>query len=311
MLATRKDKMEINRINPMKSALQNVGLIQTEPKGTGAGAAMHGETLLAGLLLGDETPAGAMLREVQAAAVERQAVEDIRLCRKLAQLLRRRMESDGREVNDTTERDAAAAGVVAVVQWRSGVLPSPIVTSDKTPHAVNAVAWRAIVAEMSADTFGSSVELSSVSEDWLLAACDPLAVACVGGLESRYDKVTRWMAERGAVRRKARVLERLELFKAGAGARRRELIDKTGRACLLLVGGYSLDSAAAQAGFKAAGRSSAGDRLAQAVRALGVGVQFNLRQHVTNYSEPDALRHIDNGQRYQPHAVFCTVQAAV
>jgi hypothetical protein len=168
--------------------------------------------------------------------------------------------------------------VVAVVQWRNGVLDSPVVTSEKTPCAVNAVAWRAIVAEMSADTFGNSVELSSVSEDWLLAACDPLAVACVGGLESRYDKVTRWMAERGAVRRKARVLERLELFKAGAGARRRELIDKTGRACLLLVGGDSLDSAAEQAGFKAAGRSSAGDRLAQAVRALGVGVQFTLRQ---------------------------------
>src|SRR5271155_4967336 len=99
----------------MQSALQTAGLIQAKPKGKGAGAAMHGETMLAGLLLGDEKPAGNLLREVQAAAVERQAVEDIKLCRKLAKLLRRRMESDGREVNDTTEHDAAAAGVLAVV----------------------------------------------------------------------------------------------------------------------------------------------------------------------------------------------------
>jgi hypothetical protein len=116
--------METNRINPMESALQNARLIQAKSKGTGAGAAMHGETMLAGLLVSNETPAGDLLREVQAQAVERQAVEDVRLCRKLAHLLRRRVEADGREVNDATEHDAAAVGVLAIVQWRNGVLAS-------------------------------------------------------------------------------------------------------------------------------------------------------------------------------------------
>lgn len=90
--------MEMNRINPMESALIEAGLIKAKPKGTGTGAgvAWHGESQLSAMLLGEDAPAGDLLREVQAQAVERQAVEDIRLCRKLAQLLRRRMESDGR-----------------------------------------------------------------------------------------------------------------------------------------------------------------------------------------------------------------------
>ena len=239
-------------------------------------------------------------------ALGRQSADDVAMCRKFAALLRRRMAADGREVSDDSERDGAAAGVAAVVAWRNGVAPSPVVAGKgewtfdgggmvkggaRVSEAVAVVAWRAVVEEMSADTLGNSVEVSTVSDSWLAGDLsgdvEPLAVAVLGSLmESRSDKASRLVRERGAARRKAQLAAKLDLFKAGANSRRRELVDKIGRACSLLMDGADIDTAAAAVGFNASGQTSAGDRLARAVRALGLRFQLTLRQRGEEFAAP-------------------------
>ena len=204
-------------------------------------------------LASDELPAGELLRACQALRAEEQGQADLALGRKLAHALRWRIIADGRDVSETTEQDGAAAATAAVVAWRNGALPSPVVAPGKTAAAVQVVAWRAVVAEISADTFGNSIELSSVSDQWLLAECSALAVACVAGFETRDEKARRLLAERGKAKRKLRLLARAELVKAAINrqkrlfhkySRRCALVDKVTRAALLLLSGVSLDAAA-------------------------------------------------------------------
>ncbi|MGA3268646.1 MAG: hypothetical protein ABSE16_17715, partial [Verrucomicrobiota bacterium] len=132
------------------------------------------------------------------------------------------------------------------------------------------VAWRAVVASISADTCGESVPLSSLSADWLAAIPMPS--------ESRAERLARLQVERMAARRSGLLVRRIAAIKAN-GKGLRGLADKIGQAAALLLAGETLDAAAAAAGFKASakrggrgGGTSAGDRLCQALRRVGVRV---------------------------------------
>jgi hypothetical protein len=233
---------------------------------------------------------------VMAVAAADQAAADVELCERLAGLLAARMESNGQlsrvKIKSSAAaskswprlslwpesiRDGAAAAAAAVVGWRNGVLPSPVVAGERMADTVAVVAWRALVASVKADDLGESVDLSSVSESWLVASLEPLAVACVSGVESRSDKASRWLAERGAARRKAQLERRVEDLQSGQTARRRELIARIGAACRRMIGGDSFEAAAA-VGFKADSGHTAGDKLATAARRIGLKMQVTLRQ---------------------------------
>jgi hypothetical protein len=127
-------------------------------------------------------------------------------------------------------------------------------------EAVAVVAWRAVSDELSRDDKGHSVELSTVSDEWLAAAVEPLAVACLAGFESRSDKAARLLRERGAKRRKAALPGRMDNLRHGH-ARRVQLVGR-------------IETAAA-VGFKARLRGGkvnqqAGVQLARAARAVGL-----------------------------------------
>ncbi len=245
-------------------------------------------------------PLGSLLREVQGAS-------DLRLARACARRLVAKIKANGGQINEDTERDAVGAGVVALAKWRTG--------EGDEPRAAR-VCWRGVEREVSGDILGDSIELSGVSAEWLMdiQKVEPLAVACVGGYETRDERARRYLTERGAARRASKVFPILERFAAGAGQRRRELADRIGRACLLLIGGESLDAAALAVGFHASGRSSAGDRLARAARAVMPGVHFDLRAPVKAKPEQARLNQqfefnadgvalcvdFDNGRRYAP-----------
>lgn len=205
-------------------------------------------------------PVGPLLSEIQ-------GQHDLRLAQSCARRLKSKIEGCGGTVNTDTEHDAAGAGVLALAQWRDGA---------GTGTAAR-LCWRAVERSISADTLGSSVEITSVGEDWLAAQIEPLA-ATLCGLDTRDDIARRWRAERARGRLASRVAGWVTA-RSGQSARRRELVDRIGRAMVLLLQGSSLDDAAEAVGFAGvvSQRKTAGDRLTRAVRAVVPDLAFDLR----------------------------------
>jgi hypothetical protein len=215
-----------------------------------------------------------------AAAAAEQTVEDVRLVTNCLRALVRHIEDKGGNVRQATQEEARAAGLCALVQWRNGVLACPAIPGKRVVDGAAVVAWRAVSDEISKDDMGHSVELSSVSDEWLAAAVEPLAVACCAGFESRSDKAARWLRQRGAARRKAALPAQMDRLRHGHG-RHRALVDRVEAAAARLIGGDSIDAAARAVGFKdrwlgGTIKEAAGVQLARAARACGL--VFNLIQ---------------------------------
>jgi len=158
-----------------------------------------------------------------------------------------------------------------LVQWRC--------KGDIGERLAARVAWRAVVNEISDDCFGDSVPVHTVADDWLW-------FNRAQGDESRQERAARFKVERLAKTRHARLLRRLANLPPGRG-KRKEAIERVGRAAVFLLQGERLDTAAAMAGFKSAakhvngsgGNTSAGDRLIQAVKRIGlIGDGFAIRR---------------------------------
>ena len=216
--------------------------------------------------------AGGLLGEVQ-------AQRDLTLCAAMSRKLLASMRRDGKQPSNATGDDATGAGVLAVARWRAinGKFPA-----RRVRGSVLAVAWRAVVRESSRDLLGDAVPLGEgAAADTLAGSALPLP--CFSGDDSRHDKAVRLVYERARAARPAQLSARLDALAAAGGRGSRALVvSKVGHAAALLLGGASIDSAATSAGFKSrgAGRSfnRAGDALGQAVRRLGFGFRFNLRQ---------------------------------
>jgi hypothetical protein len=212
-------------------------------------------------LASNESAAGPLLLEAQGQL-------DIALARACVRKLVARMAADGRPVSDTTQADAIAAGCLALTQWRQ--------RGDNGERLAARVAWRAIVDEISADCLGDSVPVHTVAEDWLWHNR-------AQGDESRLERAARFKVERLAKTRHARLLRRLANLPPGRG-KRKESIERVGRAAVFLLQGERLDTAAAMAGFKARGdghgkTKNHGDALIQAVKRIGlIGEGFAIRR---------------------------------
>lgn len=207
-------------------------------------------------LASGETASGPLLLEAQGQL-------DIALARACVRRLVARMAADGRPVSDTTQADAIAAGCLALVQWRQ--------RGDIGERLAARVAWRAVVDEVSADCLGDSVPVHTVADDWLW-------FNRAQGDESRPERAARLLVERLAKTRHARLLRRLANLPPGRG-KRKEAIERVGRAAVFLLQGERLDTAAAMAGFKASGSTRAGDRLVRSVARLGlIGEGFAIRR---------------------------------
>ena len=195
--------------------------------------------------------------------LEAQGQTDILLARACVRKLVSRMAADGRPVSDTTQADAVAAGCLALTQWRQ--------QGEIGERLAARVAWRAAVGEISDDCLGDAAPLHTLSDDWLWfnrAQSD----------ESRVERAARLKVERLAKTRHARLLRRLANLPPGRG-KRKDAIERVGRAAVFLLQGESLDTAAAMAGFKASGATRAGDRLVRCVVRLGlVGEGFAIRR---------------------------------
>lgn len=207
-------------------------------------------------LASSEQAAGALLLEVQGQL-------DIALARACVRKLVARMAADGRPVSDTTQADAVAAGCLALVQWRAN--------SGEGERLAARVAWRAVVDEISADCLGDAIPIHTLEDDWLW-------FNRAQGDESRPERAARLKVERLAKTRHARLLRRLANLPPGRG-KRREAIERVGRAAVFLLQGERLDTAAAMAGFKPSGATRAGDRLVRCVIRLGlIGEGFAIRR---------------------------------
>jgi hypothetical protein len=194
-----------------------------------------------------EQPVGQLLREAQGQC-------DLALARACVRRLVSRMAADGRPVSDTTQADAVGAACLALAQWRCA---GPI-----TERLAARVAWRAAVDEVSNDSLGESVPLHTLAEDWLWfnrAQRD----------ESRQERAARLQVERLAGTRHAGLLRRLANLPPGRG-KRKEAIERVGRAAVFLLQGERLDAAAGMAGFKGSSKSKPGDRLIEAVKRIGL-----------------------------------------
>lgn len=200
--------------------------------------------------------------------LEAQGQTDIALARACVRKLVARMAADGRPVSDTTQADAISAACLALTEWRS--------KGDIGERLTARVAWRAVVDEVSADCLGDSIPLHAVADDWLW-------FNRAQGDESRIERAARLVVERLAKTRHARLLRRLANLPPGRG-KRKEAIERVGRAAVFLLQGERLDTAAAMAGFKARsdghGKSkNHGDALIQAVKRIGlIGEGFAIRR---------------------------------
>lgn len=207
-------------------------------------------------LAGGETAGGPLLLEAQGQM-------DITLARACVRRLVARMAADGRPVSDTTQQDAVAAGCLALTEWRQ--------RGDIGERLAARVAWRAVVDEISADCLGDGVPIHTVADDWLW-------FNRAQGDESRLERAARLLVERLAKTRHARLLRRLANLPPGRG-KRKEAIERVGRAAVFLLQGERLDTAAAMAGFKGSSKSKPGDRLIEAVKRIGlIGVGFAIRR---------------------------------
>jgi len=204
--------------------------------------------------------------------LECQGRRDLAHCTALARKLGAKVRCHGGEFNAATEADAIGAGALALTRWRNGE------AVDGGGIGAGAVAWRAIVASVARDHYGEQVAFDWFTPEALAGSALPLP----GTYETRQDAATRLRFERTRAQRPARLAKRIEyLASMGGRGRRRELVERVGRALLLLLHGADLDSAATGAGFKASGdgrhKVRAGDMLARAVRRLGFKFQFDLR----------------------------------
>ncbi|HTB82222.1 MAG TPA: hypothetical protein VK742_01085 [Candidatus Sulfotelmatobacter sp.] len=248
------------------------------------------------------------------AAADEQTADDLRLVANCVRACVRAIVDGGRVVTPTMRDEATGAGLAAVVAWRNGASLAPPVTSERIVEAVACVAWRAVSDELSRDDKGRTVALSTVSDEWLAGAVEPLAVACVAGLESRSDKAARWVRERGQANRRAALPVKVETFRHGH-ARRRNLVDRIEAAAARLIDGDSVDTAAAAVGFKARMhggkvKEQAGVQLARAARA--VGLNFSLVQPSNGATEQDEFNPyrrtlaLEQGTAVAPCKVFPT-----
>lgn len=210
-------------------------------------------------LASSEQAAGPLLLEAQ-------GLTDVALALACVRKLVARMAADGRPVSDTTQADSVGAACLALTQWRQ--------RDDIGERLAARVAWRAVVDEVSDDCLGDSVPVHTVADDWLWfhrAQRD----------ESRPERAARFKVERLAKTRHARLLRRLANLPPGRG-KRKEAIERVGRAAVFLLQGERLDTAAAMAGFKAKTdrkTGGAGDRLVEAVKRIGlIGGGFAIRR---------------------------------
>lgn len=245
-----------------------------EPDKRGAGAMLVSgavDSLPVGVALGASVlAAGPLLAEVQGQRV-------LSMAHGMADKLARQMRRDGRHVSEATIEDGASSGAAAVVVLLNQVGPTV------QPVDVRSVCWRAVVDSMSSDNLGESVTLGDMSPDDLAGSALPLP----GWYEDRTDRASRLAFERARGRRGGLLARRVEVIKSKGGrGRRADLVDKVHRAAVLLLHGHTLDDAAEQAGFKSSGRTSAGDRLAQAVRRLGCRCLLNARQSSRSDKSP-------------------------
>ena len=210
-----------------------------------------------------EQPQGALLLEAQGQI-------DLSISESCARKLAGRMRASGKHVHEDTIADAIGAGALALTQWRAS---GAGVDGERETMAAR-VAWRAVVAEMSRDTFGDSLPIQTVSDDWLwhnTAQRD----------ESREERAARFIVERQASTRQLHLFRRLANLPCGRG-KRAEVIERVGNAASMLLTGMTVDEAAAAAGFNARrnGRftRSAGDAFCQALRRLGFKIRGHARQ---------------------------------
>jgi len=195
--------------------------------------------------------------------LEAQGQTDINLARACLRKLVARMAADGRPVSDTTKADAVGAACLALTQWRQH--------TEISERLAARVAWRAVVDEVTDDTLGDAVPVHTVSDDWLWWNK-------AQGDESRMERAARFKVERLAKTRHARLLRRLANLPPGRG-KRKDAIERVGRAAVFLLQGERLDTAAAMAGFKGSSKSKPGDRLIEAVKRLRlIGDRFAIRR---------------------------------
>ena len=215
------------------------------------------------LLASGEAPAGDLLLECQGQT-------DLRLAANCVHRLAARMAGAGRMVTEDERMEATAAAACALTVWRSTGAGC-----DDAPEALAArVAWRAVVRELSRDWLGESVPLCTVADDWLW-------FNRAQGDESRTERAARLIVERLAKTRHTRLLRRMANLPPGRG-KRKEAIERVGRAAVFLLQGERLDTAAAMAGFKPKSdrrNGGAGDRLVEAVKRIKlIGDSFAIRR---------------------------------
>jgi hypothetical protein len=258
-------------LNSMADAIASAAVPALPESNTtwGDSRAMTAATLLDAWFAGEEL--APLARALANGIADLQAIDDITMSTRFAKTLRNRMQNDGREVTDTMEREARAAALCAITQFRNGVIESAAVTSNRVMEGVAVVAWRAVVKEMSADHFGHTIEFSTVSDSWLMENICELAIECVAGLETRNERASRWLAERGRGQRHNQLTARIDALKVGAGARRKALLERIETAArLILLESLSIEQAAERVGFRGHGRTSAGERLAASARRCGL-----------------------------------------
>lgn len=199
-----------------------------------------------------------------------QQQQDCRIVERSAYKLRARMQGDGKVIEQDNFRDAMQSAFHAVTLWRAGVTiergndGGDHLTGDNGQREkhVARVAWRALVSALSTDALGSPIQIHGGAEDdWLCAQMLPS--------ESRAERVARHWVERHATGRQMLLARRLGNVSTGRG-RRAAAVDKVGNALALMLGGDSLDVAAAAAGFKVRGRNAASDALLQACKRLSL-----------------------------------------
>ena len=250
----------------------SVGSIVEMASTTGAGAVYGieamtiGEALASGAVAGDARCSTAY----PSLMFQCQQQLDTRIIERCAYKLRARMQGDGKVIEDDSFRDAIQHAAYTVTLWRSGVTTARGEDgADKlTPDGgerekhVARVAWRALVASLSNDGLGNTVPLvGGAEDDWLCAQALPS--------ESRAERLARHWISRHTHTRQARLVRRLSHVSGGRG-RRAQAIEKVQNALGLILGGDSLDAAAAAAGFKPRGRHPAGDSLLRAANRLGL-----------------------------------------
>jgi hypothetical protein len=226
---------------------------------------------------GQWQPGGPLLLEVQGQS-------DLHLAENMANGLGRKMQSKGL-VSDTTIADAVSDGLFALTALRNQYTTGA--SADTTPERI---CWRAIQQSMSRDTYGDTVPLADFTLEQLAASALPLPQLV--GDDTRQDKAARLMFERTKARRPALLPSRIDALKAQGGrGKRMDTIDRIGRACLLMLQGESIGQAASLAGFTGSQGGARGavrpeDRLAQAVRRLGIRYQLTLRQTGRDIARP-------------------------